>query len=86
MHILYYSQFCYFCQKVLIFLRGKKTSIETRNIHESNHRQELLKGGGKSQVPCLRIEQVFENNKAEVIWLYESDDIIDYIKKNSLAD
>ena len=69
----------------MMFLRGKKSSIERRNIHESNYGEELLKGGGKSQVPCLRIEQISKTNETEVVWLYESDDIIEYIKKHKLA-
>ena len=50
--------------------------IALRNIHESDEaRHELIDGGGKSQVPCLRIT---ENN--ETRWMYESDDIIDYLE------
>ena len=36
--------------------------------------RELLQGGGKSTVPCLRIERGIE-----VSWMYESMDIIDYL-------
>jgi len=34
-----------------------------------------MQGGGKTQVPCLRIEQA----GGEVEWMYESDDIIRYL-------
>jgi len=37
---------------------------------------ELIAGGGKSQVPCLRIE----DEKGEVLWMYESIEIIRYLK------
>jgi len=37
---------------------------------------DLIAGGGKSQVPCLRIE----NDKGEVRWVYESIEIIQYLK------
>ena len=37
-------------------------------------RQELLQGGGKAVVPCLRIK-----NGDSVDWLYESMDIIRYL-------
>jgi len=36
----------------------------------------LIAGGGKSQVPCLRIE----DDKGEVRWMYESLEIIKYLK------
>jgi len=71
---LYYSRYCYFCQKVLGFLRGQKIEIELRNTSDSKHRQDLVSGGGKTQVPCLRID-----NEGETQWLYESDDIIRYL-------
>lgn len=38
--------------------------------------EELIKQGGKRQVPCLRIEQ-----GSKVKWLYESADIVAYIEK-----
>lgn len=44
------------------------------------HNAELIAGGGKSQVPCLRIE----NQAGEASWLYESIDIIRYLR-NELA-
>jgi hypothetical protein len=37
--------------------------------------KELVEQGGKDQVPCLRIDQGKETK-----WLYESDDIIAYLK------
>ena len=37
-----------------------------------------MSGGGKHKVPCLKIKKT--NAKTE--WLYESDDIISFLKKN----
>jgi glutathione S-transferase len=37
--------------------------------------EQLLAGGGRLKVPCLRIKQ-----QGEVRWLYESDDIIAFIE------
>lgn len=75
-HALYYSRYCYFCQKVLMFLRGKEDlNIELRSTSEAQYSKELMQGGGKTQVPCLRIETVDEG----VTWMYESDDIIQYV-------
>jgi glutathione S-transferase len=40
--------------------------------------RELLQGGGRSMVPCLRIERVGEQG-TEVEWMYESMDIMRYL-------
>lgn len=77
-HALYYSKYCYFCQKVLMFLKGRKNAadIELRSTSNAQFAQELVRGGGKTQVPCLRIE----NESGDIEWMYESDDIIQYLK------
>ena len=72
---LYYSKYCYFCQKVLMFLRGKNSDLELRSTSEQANAHALMQGGGKTQVPCLRIEQA----DGSVKWMYESDDIIRYL-------
>ena len=77
---LYYSNFCYFCQKVLMSLRGRQHNIELVSVGDAGRRQELINGGGKGQVPCLRIEEP----DGSVSWLYESDDILDYIAAQNL--
>lgn len=77
-HSLYYSQYCYFCQKVMMFLRGQKIKdeIELRSTSDAQFAKELIQSGGKTQVPCLRIE----NDNGDVQWIYESDDIIQYLR------
>ena len=40
-----------------------------------NARRELMECGGKASVPCLRIQR-----GDQVEWLYESLDIIDYLR------
>ncbi|RBP53144.1 glutaredoxin family protein [Arenicella xantha] len=72
---LYYSKYCFFCQKVLTFMRGGDFDVELRNTSDREHAQALMAGGGKTQVPCLRIEQA----NGDVQWMYESDDIIRYL-------
>ena len=48
-----------------------------KNIKDNpDFKAELIAGGGKKQVPCLRISQ----DNADTVWLYESDDIIRYLK------
>ena len=73
-HALYYSKYCFFCQKVLRFLNGKNHDIEMRSTSDRIYHAELVAGGGKGQVPCLRIE----GEDGKVRWMYESDDIIRY--------
>jgi len=72
---LYYSKYCFFCQKVLMFLRDKEHDIQLKSTSEREHAQALMQGGGKTQVPCLRIEDA----QGKVEWMYESDDIIQYL-------
>jgi len=65
---LYFKPTCPFCQKVLHYLGEMNKTVEMKDIKaDSAKKQELIKIGGKKQVPCL----VF-NGEA----LYESDAII----------
>lgn len=61
-------------------------SIEKRDILlNPRYRIELIKGGGKPQVPALRIERM----QGETQWLYESEEIIrflhEYVSRLALA-
>lgn len=78
---LYYYDGCPFChitQKALKQTeREVELNIELRNIQrQPQHRTELIKQGGKPQVPCLRIDLADGKNT----WLYESRDIIHFIR------
>jgi glutathione S-transferase len=80
---LYYSETCWFCAKVRQTIGELGVNLELRDIDRMpTHRAELVAGGGKGQVPCLRIER--GNNAVE--WMYESADIAAYLvrrfKKN----
>ena len=73
---LYHFQGCPYSARVLAFLAKEGTEIPMKDIHQNPaFREELVKIGGKQQVPCLVID-----GKA----LYESLDIIDWLKKNYL--
>jgi glutaredoxin len=78
---LYHYEGCPFCLKTRRALQNMKlesVKITERDIlSRSRFKNELLKGGGKIQVPCLKIESSFGRHK----WLYESDDIIRYFNK-----
>ena len=73
---LYQFYACPFCIKTRRAVRALNLPIETRDAQNDQvHRRELESGGGKIQVPCLRIEE-----GSEVNWLYESDQIIFYLQ------
>lgn len=66
---------CPFCYQVRLFLQENGINIPLRDtLRDSTARQELLAGGGRQMVPCLRIER-----EDGVQWLYESRDIIGYL-------
>lgn len=76
---LYHFNTCPFCIRVRMAMKLMGVSVESKNIHSnSKYKDELVTGGGKQQVPCLRIEE-----NENVRWLYESDDIIKYLKQQS---
>ena len=71
---LYYIPSCSYCQKVMAFMKQNNMSIPLRDRDVNPEtKQELIKIGGKMQVPCLVID-----GKA----LYESDQIIAWLKEN----
>jgi len=74
--VLYEYFTCPFCFMTRRVIKQLGVEIERRDIlQDPDYRQELIQGGGKSQVPCLRI-----NSGSTVTWLYESADIIKYLK------
>ncbi|MEW6997224.1 glutaredoxin family protein [Colwelliaceae bacterium BS250] len=73
---LYHYESCPYCAKTRSAIKALGQSIELRNIQlQPENRTELLQGGGKAQVPCLRID----TDQGESQWLYESDDIINFV-------
>ncbi|MDO6428712.1 glutaredoxin [Thalassotalea sp. 1_MG-2023] len=73
---LYQLPACPFCVKVRRSMKRNGITLPLLNINKSDEaNQALIEQGGKRKVPCLRIEH--ENNSVE--WLYESNDIIDYL-------
>lgn len=70
-HQLYYKKTCPYCQKVLRFMEANHLTMDTRDTTQPGNQNDLIRIGGKKQVPCLII-----NGKP----LYESDDIIEYLR------
>ena len=76
--VLYQFKTCPFCIKVRQEMRRLSLAIEHRDAqHEGPHRDELITGGGKAMVPCLRITHEAGN----VEWLYESGKIVTYLRQ-----
>lgn len=76
-HDLYHFNTCPFCIKVRVAMWGMGIEMPLRNIKSiPEYKAELIEGGGKKQVPCLRIE----DDQGGVQWLYESNDIIRYLR------
>jgi len=77
--VLYQFKTCPFCIKVRRTVKRLSLNIEQRDAqHNRLHRTELLEGGGQIKVPCLRIV----NAQSETHWLYESQEIINFLESN----
>ncbi len=74
---LYQYKACPFCVKVRRAMKRQSLPINTRDAKRSEQsREELIAGGGKLAVPCLKIEE----NDGETKWMYDSSDIISYLE------
>ena len=74
---MYQFQACPFCVKVRRQMRKYGLNIELRDArNDPTHKQALIDGGGRYKVPCLQIT----DDSGEKTWIYESDDIIAYLK------
>jgi len=80
---MYQFKTCPFCVKVRRQLKRQGLNIELRDAKgDADLKAELVREGGRHKVPCLRIEKADKS----VQWLYESNDIIAYLKQQfSLA-
>ena len=74
---LYQYHACPFCVKVRRFFKKESLMVELFDAKNPDFKEELTKNGGKQKVPCLKV--VLKNN--QFAWIYESKDIIEFIKK-----
>lgn len=75
---LYHFPTCPFCLKTRRVMRRLSLKIELRDAQNNPaHRTSLIAGGGKPQVPCL----VITDAQGKQTWLYESDAINTYLKR-----
>ena len=73
---LYHKATCPFCLRVRWAMQRLGIDLELRSTADPEHRSDLLAGGGQTMVPCLRID----HPEGQTQWMYESADIIDYLK------
>jgi len=74
---LYQFRTCPFCIKVRREKKRLSLNIEIRDAqHNPEHREQLLKGGGKIKVPCLKTT----DKNGETSWLYHSNNIIQVLQ------
>ena len=71
---LFILESCPYCHKVMEFLKENNIKYHKFDIINKDNVLRLLSVGGKEQVPFLYDEDTNEK-------IYESDDIIEYIKK-----
>ena len=75
---LYQYYTCPFCVKVRRFLKKESINVELIDAKNEFFKKDLIQNGGMLKVPCLRVE-----SKKQVKWIYESNDIIDFISKET---
>ena len=74
---LYQFHACPFCVKTRRAIHRLNVPIALRDAkNDPQAREQLLAGGGRVKVPCLRIEEAGGTR-----WMYESDDIIAYLEQ-----
>lgn len=74
---LYQFKTCPFCIKVRQEMRRLSLNIQQLDAQPAGkHRDDLLRGGGRAMVPCLRITDA----AGDSTWLYESGAISAYLR------
>ena len=76
-HTLYCRSDCGACISVRLSAWWNGITLQYRDTGKSkDYELELTSGGGRKQVPCLRVDETDGSSS----WLYESRDIINYLK------
>ncbi len=79
---LYQFRSCPFCIRVRRAIKRHSLTIETRDaLRDTTSRKQLLEGGGKIKVPCLKIMDAQGN----ATWMYESAAIIRHLEESVLV-
>lgn len=72
---LFIMETCPYSQKVMKFAKENDIDYEKMDITKPENLKKLIEIGGITQVPFLYIPE-------DGVKMYESDDIIEYLKKN----
>jgi len=77
---LYQYKSCPFCVKVRREIKRQAMNIPTKDAkRDQQSADELVEGGGRLKVPCLKIEEA-----GSVRWMYESSDIIAFLQQKAV--
>lgn len=75
--VLYQYKTCPFCIKVRQEMRRLALTVQKLDAQQQGaNREDLVSGGGKAKVPCLKIT----DPAGKTQWLYESGEIIKYLR------
>lgn len=74
---IYQFELCPFCIKVRRQMHKLDLDIKLIDAKDPKYGEELKAGGGKIQVPCLKIQ----NEDGTFQWMYESSDINNYLEQ-----
>lgn len=72
---LFISETCPYCRKVMDYFENNNIKYNKRDVSDPENLNMLLKLGGMAQVPFL-------DDPKNGISMYESEDIINYVKNN----
>ena len=79
MFTLYYKPSCPFCQRVLQMAENLNVTLDLKDVSvDETAMSELIEKGGQRQVPFLV-------DSEKNVSMYESSDIIEYIRENRLT-
>jgi len=80
--VLYHFPTCPYCLRVRRAIDRLDLPIRLRDINrDPEARRELIAGGGRPTVPCLRID-----GDGTSTWMYESNDIVRYLEDRFRPD
>ena len=79
---LYQFRSCPFCIRVRRTIKRHSLNIETRDaLRDTVSREQLLEGGGKIKVPCLKIV----DEQGSATWMYESAAIVQHLEERVIS-
>ncbi len=76
--VLYQIPACFACSRIRRTLKSKNLSVEFKDASRfESYRNELVRGGGKLDVPCLN----YIDEQGKTHWVYEPKAIIEKLQK-----